>query len=158
MSGIKQPVSLFFLLTAALVVAVDQISKHSIAASLMPDESRLVIPRVLYLTYVQNRHGAFGLFGSHPLVLAAGACAVLVAFYLWYREQGSALLTHTAFALILGGAIGNIVDRLRFGYVVDFIDLRFWPVFNTADSAISIGVGLLLIRMLLQERRVTSRQ
>ncbi|MDQ2817992.1 MAG: signal peptidase II [Candidatus Eremiobacteraeota bacterium] len=149
--------SLGFVVLAALIVAGDQIAKHAIASHLMPDESRILVPKVLYLTYVQNRHGAFGLFGSHPLLLAAAASAVLVAFYIWYRQEGVTLLTHAAFALILGGAVGNIVDRLRLGYVVDFIDFRVWPVFNVADSAISVGVCLLLIRMLVADRRPTSQ-
>ena len=113
-----------------------------------------MIPHVLYLTYVQNLHGAFGLFGSHPLGLAGVAAAVLVLFYVWYRQEGGATrTTHVAFALILGGAVGNIIDRLRFGYVIDFVDFRFWWVFNVADAAISVGVGLLLLRMVLHERR-----
>ncbi len=123
----------------------------------MPDESRIVIPHVLYWTYVQNTHGAFGLFGSHPLLLATFASVVLIAFFLWYRRSGNAgLTTHIAFGLILGGAIGNIADRMRLSYVVDFIDFRVWPVFNVADSAISIGVALLLIRMMIHDKQKAS--
>jgi signal peptidase II len=145
--------SWLFFLVAGLVVAADQVSKKALASHFLPDESRTVIPHALWLTYVQNRHGAFGLFGSHPLLLAVVALAVVLVFYYWYRQDGATTLTHVAFGLILGGAIGNIVDRLRFGYVVDFIDLRWWPVFNVADSAISIGVTLLLLRILLHDRR-----
>jgi signal peptidase II len=120
----------------------------------LPDESRIVIPHVLYLTYVQNTHGAFGLFGSHPLLLATFASIVLIGFFLWYRSTGNAgFTTHIAFGMILGGAIGNIADRMRLSYVVDFIDFRVWPVFNVADSAISVGVILLLIRMLIHDKR-----
>jgi signal peptidase II len=100
---------------------------------------------------VQNQHGAFGLFGSHPLVLAALASIVLVSFFLWYRQERGGVETHIAFALILGGAVGNIADRVRLGYVVDFFDLRWFPVFNIADSCITIGVCLLLLRMLRHE-------
>ena len=138
---------LFVLITAA-AVALDQITKHVIATHFFPDESRIAIPHVLWLTYVQNQHGAFGLFGSHPLVLAALASVVLVSFFVWYRQERGGLGTHIAFALILGGAVGNIVDRIRLHYVVDFFDLRWFPVFNVADSCITIGVCLLLLRML----------
>ncbi len=141
---------------AALAVAVillDYITKTWVATTFMPGESRIVIPHVLYLTYVQNYHGAFGLFGTHPLLLTAAASAVLIGFYMWYRKEGAAPAVHVAFALIFGGAVGNIVDRLRFGYVHDFIDFRVWPVFNVADSAITIGVGLLLLQMLRHEKR-----
>jgi signal peptidase II len=135
-------------------VAADQYTKHVVATTFMPEESRIVIPHVVYLTYVQNTHGAFGLFGSHPLLLAAFASAVLIGFFLWYRSTGSAgMTTHIAFGLILGGAIGNIADRMRLSYVVDFIDFRWWPVFNVADSAISIGVILLLIRMFIHDKK-----
>ncbi|MDQ6824320.1 MAG: signal peptidase II [Candidatus Eremiobacteraeota bacterium] len=140
-------------LIAALIVIADQISKHAVAAHFLPGESRIVIPHVLYLTYVQNYHGAFGLFGTHPLLLTASAALVLVGFYLWYRKEGATPFVHVAFALIFGGAVGNIIDRLRFGYVHDFIDLRVWPVFNVADSAITVGVLLLLVQMLAHERR-----
>lgn len=147
------------MIIAALVVAGDQYTKHVISTTFLPDESRIVIPHVVYLTYVQNSHGAFGLFGSHPLLLAAFASAVLIGFFLWYRSTGNAgMTTHIAFGLILGGAIGNIADRMRLSYVVDFIDFRWWPVFNVADSAISIGVCLLLIRMLIHDKKVQPAQ
>lgn len=141
-----------FVLIVVLVVAADQFTKHLIVSSFLPDESRIFVPHVLWLTYVQNQHGAFGLFGSHPLVLAALASIVLVSFFLWYRHERGGWGTHVAFALILGGAIGNILDRVRLGYVVDFFDLRWFPVFNVADSCITIGVALLLLRMLVHER------
>jgi len=137
---------------AGLVVLIDQLTKHAIASNFLPGESRIVIPHILYLTYVQNYHGAFGLFGPHPLVLTAAAAVVLVGFYLWYRKEGATPLVHVAFALIFGGAVGNIIDRLRFGYVHDFIDFRVWPVFNVADSAITVGVVLLLTQMLIHDR------
>ena len=147
------------MIIAALVVAGDQYTKHVVSTTFLPEESRIVIPHVVYLTYVQNSHGAFGLFGSHPLLLAAFASAVLIGFFLWYRSTGNAgMTTHIAFGLILGGAIGNIADRMRLSYVVDFIDFRWWPVFNVADSAISIGVCLLLIRMLIHDKKVQPAQ
>jgi len=137
---------------ALAVIGVDHVTKSWVANHFLPEESRIIIPHVLYLTYVQNYHGAFGLFGTHPLLLTAAASAVLIGFYLWYRREGAAAQVHVAFALIFGGAVGNIVDRLRFGYVHDFIDFRVWPVFNVADSAITIGVSLLLLQMLVREK------
>ena len=137
---------------ALAVIIVDHVTKKIVATHFLPGESRIVVPHVLYLTYVQNYHGAFGLFGTHPLLLTAAASAVLIGFYVWYRREGAAAQVHVAFALIFGGAVGNIIDRLHFGYVHDFIDFRFWPVFNVADSAITIGVGLLLLQMLVREK------
>jgi len=140
-----------FAIVALGVIVVDQFTKHLVATHFLPNESRIAIPHVLYLTYVQNQHGAFGLFGSHPLVLAALASLVLISFFVWYRQERGGWLTHVAFALILGGAVGNIADRIRLGYVVDFFDLRWFPVFNVADSCITIGVVLLLLRMMRHE-------
>jgi signal peptidase II len=145
--------SVWLAVLALAVIAADHVTKTAVAGHFLPGESRIVIPHVLYLTYVQNYHGAFGLFGTHPLLLTAAASAVLIGFYLWYRREGAAAQVHVAFALIFGGAVGNIVDRLRYGYVHDFIDFRVWPVFNVADSAITIGVCLLLLQMLTREHR-----
>ncbi|HEV2037119.1 MAG TPA: signal peptidase II, partial [Candidatus Eremiobacteraceae bacterium] len=96
---------------ALAVIVIDHVTKTTVANHFLPGESRIVIPHVLYLTYVQNYHGAFGLFGTHPLLLTAAASAVLIGFYLWYRKEGAATAVHIAFALIFGGAVGNIVDR-----------------------------------------------
>jgi signal peptidase II len=145
--------SAWLALLALAIFAADHVTKTAVADHFLPGESRIVIPHVLYLTYVQNYHGAFGLFGTHPLLLTEAASAVLIGFYLWYRREGAAAQVHIAFALIFGGAVGNIVDRLRYGYVHDFIDFRVWPVFNVADSAITIGVCLLLLQMLTREHR-----
>lgn len=145
--------SLLWVILAAFVILLDHATKVWLASSFLPGESRIIIPHVLYFTYVQNYHGAFGLFGSHPLLLTALASVVLISFYLWYRREGASAGVHVAFALIFGGAVGNIIDRLRSGYVHDFIDLRWWPVFNVADSAITIGVAILLLQMLVHEKR-----
>jgi signal peptidase II len=155
--------SIVFFLVGALIVLFDQVTKHAVVTNFLPGESRTVVPRVFFLTYVQNTHGAFGFFGSHPLLLAVAALAVVLMFYYWYRQDSATLLTHVAFGLIIGGAVGNIIDRLRLHYVIDFFDLHiqgtpyYWPVFNVADSAISVGVGLLLLRILLHERRPSAR-
>jgi len=149
--------TLLLAVLALAVIVLDHVTKVWLAASFLPGESRIVIPHVLYLTYVQNYHGAFGLFGTHPLLLTAAASFVLISFYLWYRKEGASTSVHIAFALIFGGAVGNIIDRLRFGYVHDFIDFRVWPVFNVADSAITIGVCLLLVQMLVHEKRVPAQ-
>ena len=145
--------SWLFFAAAALVIALDQIVKKTIMATFLPGESRIVIPHVFWLTYVQNHKGAFGLFGGHPLIMAAVALAVVLLFYSWYRQDGASTATHLIFGLILGGAIGNIIDRVRFGFVIDFFDLHWWPVFNVADSAISVGIVSLLLLIAFHDRR-----
>jgi len=112
----------------------------------MPGESRLIVPHLLYLTYVQNTHGAFGLFGDRIWFLIGLAVVVLGLFYVAFRDAAAqSLLVRIAFGAILGGAVGNIVDRIQRHFVVDFIDLRWWPVFNVSDSCITIGVLLLVL-------------
>jgi len=107
-----------------------------------------VIPHLLAWTYEQNQHGAFGLFGQSPALLIGMAIVVLLIFWFSFRDQARrSAVVRVAFGMILGGAIGNIVDRLQFRYVIDFIDFfRIWPnIFNVADSCITIGVILLIL-------------
>lgn len=140
------------LFVVALVVFVlDWLAKMAVLGAFLPGESRLVIPHLLWFTYVQNTHGAFGLFGNSPVLLVVLALAVLALFGYAFRDAvQSSGLVRVAFGMIAGGAIGNIVDRLRHGFVVDFIDFRtIWPnVFNVADACITVGVVLLILSSL----------
>lgn len=151
---------------AALVVALDQwtktlVVKHvALVASCQPlcGNSRPVIPGWLNVTPVANFHGAFGLFGDNMALLIGMALLVLLVFWFSFREQAhQSLIVRIAFGMILGGAIGNIVDRLRFHYVVDFIDFNRWPqiwnyTFNVADACITGGVILLILASLASRR------
>ncbi len=140
---------------AILVLWADQVSKHLVVTSFMPGESRFVIPHFLKWTYERNFHGAFGLFGNSPVMLIGMAIVVLVLFWFSFRDAAAkSLVVRIAFGMIVGGAIGNIVDRLHYGYVIDFIDFyRIWPnIFNVGDSCITVGVGLLLISSLVTRR------
>jgi len=137
-----------FLLCAALVVALDQATKHLAASRLMPGESISVLGDFIRLTLVHNTGAAFGLFpGSRVPFIVVSVVAIGVVLYLFFRETYRSVANRVLLGCILGGAIGNLVDRVRLGYVVDFIDIGFgmarWPVFNAADSAVTIGVLLL---------------
>jgi signal peptidase II len=139
---------------ALLVLCGDQASKWLVRQSLELGRSIPVLPPVLYVTYVQNTGAAFGMFRGHVtlfILLSVAVAAWIVAELRKRRGHGRATLL--GLSLILGGAIGNVIDRLRFGYVVDFIDLRVWPVFNIADSAITIGVTLLLWQSFFGSKR-----
>jgi signal peptidase II len=146
------------LVVAAVAIAVlwvDQFTKRLIVASFLPGESRFVIPHFLKWTYERNFHGAFGLFGSSAVMLIGMAIVVLVLFWFSFRDAAaSSRLVRVAFGMIVGGAIGNVVDRVHFGYVIDFVDFyRIWPnIFNVADSCITVGVGLLLISSFVTRR------
>jgi len=140
---------------AILVLWADQFSKHVVITSFLPGESRFVIPHFLKWTYERNFHGAFGLFGNSPVMLIGMAIVVLVLFWFSFRDAAAkSLVVRIAFGMIVGGAIGNIVDRLHYGYVIDFVDFyRIWPnIFNVGDSCITVGVGLLLISSLVTRR------
>jgi signal peptidase II len=143
------------LLTAATVVALDQLTKALVRARLPLHESVTVIPGFFDLTHVQNSGAAFGLlndveFEYKPLIMVAIAVVALgaVASYALTMPTGQRM-ARLGLALILGGAIGNLIDRATAGYVVDFVDVywrgvHFWA-FNVADSAITVGVVLMLL-------------
>jgi signal peptidase II len=148
------------LVIAAAAIAVlwaDQYTKHLIVNLCFPDvpACRTIIPNFLRWTYERNVHGAFGLFGSSAVMLIGMAIVVLVLFWFSFREAAArSQIVRIAFGMIVGGAIGNVVDRLHYGYVIDFIDFyRIWPnIFNVADSCITVGVGLLLLSSLVARR------
>jgi signal peptidase II len=145
---------------ATAVLWADQYSKAWIIRVCAPIQElqrscRVIIPNLLNWTFERNIHGAFGLFGSSAFMLIGMAIVVLVLFWFSFREAAARSLTvRIAFGMIVGGAIGNVVDRLHYGYVIDFIDFyRIWPnIFNVADSCITVGVGLLLLSSLVARR------
>jgi signal peptidase II len=136
---------------SAVVIAVDQFTKWRATVSLSPDRPVILLPNTFDLTFVTNTGGAFNILphGAWILVLAAlGAIAAIVSYTL-RAPQPIPTVLGVALALPLGGAIGNLMDRVRMGHVVDFIHahmgLHEFPVFNVADSCICVGVGLLAL-------------
>jgi signal peptidase II len=150
-----------WLLLTAAVIGADQWSKRLIEGALELAETRYLLP-VFNIVRAHNRGVAFSMFstaaGWQRWAFSALAVGVSIALVAWLRrlERGATLLG-AALALILGGALGNVIDRLRLGYVVDFIQvhwqLHYFPAFNIADSAITVGAGLLLLDALLNSRR-----
>jgi len=147
-----------FLIIAACVVALDQISKLWIRSNIALYES-VHIFGCLSLTNVRNTGSAFGLFVNQAFLLALIGVVGVVAILLFYRYfSKSNLLGVSALSLVFGGAIGNLIDRFRFGYVTDFIDVRLWrdfhwPSFNVADSAITVGSIVLVVFIFLTFRK-----
>lgn len=145
-------------LTAAATIACDQISKSIALATLAPGVRIDLLGGWLGLRLVRNSGGAFSILQDRSGLLAAATAAVLVGVAIWAFSSQE---FPAAFGLIIGGGIGNLADRVfripgfPSGRVIDFIDLSFWPTFNLADSAITIGVLLLLIRSLAQGGRQT---
>jgi signal peptidase II len=137
------------LIVIALVSVPDQLSKLWIRTHLERGESLPITDR-LSLIYVGNTGSAFGLLANKAFLLIAISIAALLFILLFLRYLSPATtLSMVSIGLILGGAVGNLIDRLRFGYVTDFIDIRLWgnfhwPVFNIADTAITVGVFVLI--------------
>ena len=137
-------------LIGGLTLTADQATKYLITSTFVPGESLPLIPSVLHLTYIQNTGAAFGLFKGQQ-VLFIGLSILVIGWVVTelLRKPGLSDLPMWGCALILGGAAGNLIDRSRLGYVIDFIDIRVWPVFNVGDSAITIGVALLFLHSFL---------
>ncbi len=151
-----------------LVLACDWITKYAVQHLVPLYGATPVIGGVFNLTYVKNTGAAFGLFAGdiNPFRTVFFAAitigAVGVIFLIFRRVKENAVLAPLSLAMIMAGAIGNLVDRIRWGYVIDFLDFHWheyhWPAFNVADSAITVGVILLLIENLFLQRKRESRR
>jgi signal peptidase II len=138
-----RPMALFFGI-AAVVLAVDQLTKFVAVATLADVGSTSLVGDWVRLTLTHNTGSAFGLVSSTGLLIAAGCLVcVVVAAYAVLGGLAGTPRRRLPLGLVLGGALGNLLDRVRTGGVVDFVDLRVWPVFNIADVAITVGVALL---------------
>ena len=134
-------------LSTLAVVFFDQVSKAWALAYLAPAgaSGRPLLPGILHLTFVRNTGMAFGLLQHRAFILTAVVfVCVLLLLVLSLKLRTSGRFYQLAFGLVMGGALSNLIDRLRLGYVVDFIDFRIWPVFNLADTCITIGITILL--------------
>jgi signal peptidase II len=156
----------YFLVSLAVLV-LDQWTKGVVMRTFQVHESREVVSGLFDLTYVQNSGAAFGLFASvdssvKAIVLNSVAVLVfLIVSAYALRSSHKSIRLQVGLALILGGAVGNLLDRVRFTYVVDFLDFSIsghhWPAFNVADSAICVGVALLFLDMLQKEEEAEEK-
>ncbi len=146
---------------AALVILVDQVSKALILNNLPMHQSVKVIEGLFDITHIRNPGGAFGLMANMSaatrmfVFLFLSSLAVGLLFYLYIKTPKTHSFLATGFAMIFGGAIGNLIDRIRFGNVVDFLDFYIdkyhWPAFNIADSAITIGIFIFVFHLLFKK-------
>lgn len=141
-------------IVAIIIALVDQASKFFISSNLNLNEPVPVIQNFFYLTLVRNTGAAFGLLKNSTLFFAgiSFAAVLFIIFYL-RRRTGKNFTFELGLTMILGGAIGNLIDRVRLGYVVDFLDFLVWPVFNIADSCITIGAFLVLLSIFIHKNR-----
>ncbi len=131
-----------------IIFLVDQLVKHLVTGSMHLGESIPVIKGIFHITYVLNPGAAFGMLEHQRWVFILVAVAVVLAAGIFYsRLKKESILLQTGAGLLLGGAVGNLVDRIQTGLVVDFLDFRVWPVFNIADIAICVGAGILILDM-----------
>lgn len=142
---------LFALITTFSVIFFDRITKMFFSDFLAYGESLPIIRNVLHMTLIHNTGIAFGFFKNQGIVfIVIPIVAIfLLGFNIYYYRQNNEALSRiyiVSFSLILGGAIGNLIDRIVYGHVIDFIDFRVWPVFNIADSAITIGAIMIAFK------------
>lgn len=158
---------LSFFSVILLVVCLDQASKFWIMHHFVLHESQVVIPGFFNLTYLTNNGAAFSILAGQPALwrqvfFLCMAGVALVFIWIAQRSYGRRSLAYTmALSLIAGGAIGNMIDRIRFGFVIDFLDVfigsHHWPAFNIADSAITVGVCLFIVYNLLFDREASEQ-
>ena len=131
---------------ALIAVLIDQITKFLINSNFQLNESLPVIKNIFYLTYIHNFGAGFGILQQQKFILIFASIIVIGAIFYYLGKIGNKdLLLQILVGLILGGTIGNLIDRASYGFVIDFLDFRIWPIFNFADSFVTAGViGLVL--------------
>ena len=140
------------LLLISFIILLDQITKYLARTYIDPLESIELLP-ILNLVNVRNQGAAFGMFSSlgNNFFIYISVAAVLFMLWVIFTEKED----YRVFSLLAGGAIGNLIDRLTLGYVVDFVDVtvsgHHWPAFNVADSALSLGIGVLMLNLFIRK-------
>ncbi len=135
-----------FWLIVVIGLLADQVTKYMISTGMQISQSIPVIPNIFHLTYIMNKGAAYSILQGQRWFFIVIAAAVVVGVLIFLTKVPKKdLFLRTALALIISGAIGNMIDRIRFGGVVDFIDFRVFPIFNIADSLVVIGVCLLVL-------------
>jgi signal peptidase II len=151
---IHRQIALYYFIVV-FICFLDQLSKFCVERFVLQGSSIPVIKNIFHVTLVYNTGAAFGMFNRYPYLFIAVAvlAIVLISYFLAQRSWRMRTLEKVALCFILGGTLGNLIDRLRCGCVIDFIDFRIWPVFNLADSFITIGAVMLGLSILAGIRR-----
>ncbi len=141
-----------YFIISAMIIVIDQLTKHYMIQFLGKYGVHMLIENVLELTLVKNKGAAFGILQNQTLFFTIITMAVAIALVYLLTTLPGQFLIKISLSLILGGAIGNLIDRIRLGYVVDFIHINHWPVFNVADMCIVVGSVLLAAYALFSEK------
>jgi len=138
-----------------LICFLDQLSKFFIEKLVLQGSSVPVVKNVFHITLVRNTGAAFGILKEHPhlFILIAVLVTILIGYFLARRMRTLNTAEKVALCFILGGTLGNLTDRIRLGYVVDFIDFRIWPVFNLADAFITVGAAMLVWMVVVELKK-----
>jgi len=141
-------------LIAVFLVALDQMTKFLAVSRLTVNDSIPLMNGVLHITLTKNTGAAFGIFkGMMPLFIFISVVTIFIILLYAKNLRDRSPYLKNGLLLVLAGAVGNLIDRIRLGYVIDFIDVRFWSVFNIADTTISIGGALLVYHLFIFSRR-----
>lgn len=160
-----KPKYLILICVSAIVLVIDQVTKLRIARTMDLHSSITVVENFFNITYLRNKGAAFGVLAHSsyrlPFFIMVSLVAIAVIAGVLHRLRPDQKFTALALALIFSGALGNLIDRVRLGEVIDFLDAHWyshhWPAFNVADSAICVGVFLLAIDMFIEEKRQKTR-
>jgi signal peptidase II len=158
---------LILLISCFGILSLDQWTKYLIVQKLLLYEKVEVIQGFFNIIHVRNTGGAFGIFGGEKgglgsiLFVVVSLMAIGGIVFLFVKIKENEKILALSFSLVLSGAIGNLIDRLQYGEVVDFLDFHLstyhWPAFNVADSAICIGIGLMALELLIQDHKTSAK-
>ncbi|MEE0510561.1 MAG: signal peptidase II [Peptococcaceae bacterium] len=145
-------------LFAIIVLLVDQGSKALVREQMSLGESIPVIKNVFHLTYIENTGVAFGMFSGHTNLFVIVSLMVLIGLIVFaWKEGPNSLLMHYGIAMVVAGALGNIIDRIMKASVTDMFDFQIWPIFNVADIAVCVGFGLLVLYIFFDQGEENGR-
>lgn len=145
---------IYYLIIAA-VILLDRAAKHVVSSNMQTGDTIPVIENIFHITYVRNTGAAFSMWEEQWSIIVAFPAIVLAAglVMLFLKRRSWSMPMKLAIAFICGGGIGNFIDRVSMGYVIDFFDFRVFPVFNIADIFICVGCGLMILEILVLERK-----
>lgn len=155
--GITRKYMILYAITMAVIVIGDQLSKIIVSGSMRLSSSHTIIDNFFYFTYAHNEGAAWGMLeGRISLFLIASVFAAIGMVYYFTKTSKEEILTRFGLVLAFAGMVGNLIDRVCFGYVRDFIDFVIFgynfPIFNIADMALVIGIGLIILEVILGEK------
>jgi len=142
-------VNFLFVLSSIIIITMDQVTKYLVNTKISLNSSIEIIPGIIFISHVKNSGAAFGVFQNRTnILIIISVIAIILIIILKIKLNLNSIFYNISLGFILGGAIGNLIDRIIFGEVIDFLHLRYFAVFNVADSFICIGFGIIIILIL----------